>query len=186
MLFVAEFRQQIGQSTMTTYLNEVASDLLLAMFNWIQGMYKPAKLELRCAIENFLKALQSVDNAQIILEKSVYAIFDEAKNDRHFNNTYGEIKLRHFKNDYAVLCRVAHSAPQDINSMSAMNHLPKYDIQISNEVASLYIKILENSLGVLCAQYPSAIDKMHPDNKKDFLDCLSKSAKKEINTYLYS
>jgi len=185
MLFIAESNRQKGSSAMGTYLAEMASDLLLSMFNWLQGMYKPAKLELRCSIENFLKALQSVDNPHILIEKSMSAVFDAAKNDQHFNNTYSATILAKFKSDYAVLCQIAHSAPRSIDSISALNLLPKYDPKISDEVVTIFIRVIENSMGILYTQYPSVIDKMHPDNKKDFLDCLAKSTKEEINKYLY-
>ena len=105
MVFVAELIQQTGNSKYGKYLNEVASDLLLSMFNWLQGMYKPAKLELRCSIENFLKALQSIDNPEILKEKHVYSIFEQAKEDKHFISPYSSPLLKVFKSDYSLLCK---------------------------------------------------------------------------------
>lgn len=186
MVFVAELIQQTGNSKYGNYLNEVASDLLLSMFNWLQGMYKPAKLELRCSIENFLKALQSIDNPEILKEKHVYSIFEQAKEDKHFISSYSSSLLQLFKNDYSFLCRTAHSDPQNICSMSAMIFLPRYDNQSSHEIVSLFTRILENSMGILYAFYPEIVDKMHPENKKDFLDCLSKSTKEAVIKQLYS
>lgn len=64
--------------------------------------------------------------------------------------------------------------------------LPRYDNRSSHEIVSLFTRFLENSMGILYAFYPDIVDKMHPENKKDFLDCLSKSTKETIIKYLYS
>jgi hypothetical protein len=186
MVFVAEFNTQNTYTTISKFLEEMASDILLSLFNWVQGMYKPAKLELRCAIENFLKSVLSIDNPHIIEEKSVYEIFDLAKADKHFQSQFGKIRIDQLRNDYSILCHTAHSDPLEIHSTSALNLLPQYNETFSKELVTLFTRIVENSIGVLYINYPAVVDSMHPENKKDLLDCLSRATKKEINKSLYN
>lgn len=94
MVFFAELKanpEKVSElnAPLFRYFDEVISDALLSIFSWAQGAYKPAKLELRCAIENTLKALLSVGTPDIISEKRVYAIFDTAKKDRFFSTKFG-------------------------------------------------------------------------------------------------
>ena len=185
MIFFAEYNCQIEYKCFSKFLEEMSSDLLLSLFNWIQGMYKPAKLELRCAIENFLKAVVLLSDAAIIQEKSVYEIFDSAKADKHFKTEFGKKRIELLRNDYSTLCRTVHSDPVQMHSTSALNLLPQYNMDSSIELVNLYIRVVENSLGILYINYPVIVDNMHPENKKDFLDSLSKTTKKEIVESLY-
>ncbi|NLL73819.1 MAG: hypothetical protein GX237_09870 [Clostridiales bacterium] len=185
MIFSAEYNCQNKYTFFSKFIEEMSSDLLLSLFNWIQGMYKPAKLELRCAIENFLKAVLFLSDAEIIQEKSVYEIFDVAKADKHFQTEFGKKRIELLRNDYSTLCRTVHSDPLQIHSTSALNLLPQYNMDLSTEFVNLYIRIVENSLGILYINYPVIVDNMHPENKKDFLDSLSKTTKKEIVGILY-
>ena len=185
MIFVAEFNTQNAHTYFSQFLEEMSSDLLLCLFNWIQGMYKPAKLELRCAIENLLKSVLSSSDTSIIEEKSLYEIFDIAKVNKHFETDFGKTRFELLRNDYSTLCRTVHSDPLQMHSTSALNLLPQYNRELSKELVTLYIRIVENSLGILYINYPFTIDRMHPENKKDFLDSLSKTTKKEVIESLY-
>lgn len=185
MIFSAEYNFQNEYTYFSRFIEEMSSDLLLSLFNWLQGMYKPAKLELRCAIENFLKAVLFLSDATVLQEKSVYEIFDAAKLDKHFQTEFGEKCIQQLRNDYSTLCRTVHSDPLQMHSTSALNLLPQYNMNLSVELVNIYIRIVENSLGILYINYPVTVDNMHPENKKDFLDSLSKITKKEIVRCLY-
>jgi len=185
MIFNAELVSQSKYTYFSKFLEEMSSDLLLSLFNWIQGMYKPAKLELRCAIENFIKALLSLTDPSIVEEKSLYEIFDIAKTDKHFQTEYGKTCIELLRNDYSSLCGTVHSDPLQMHSTSALNLLPQYNLDLSKDLVKLYTRVVENSLGILYINYPATVDMMHPENKKDFLDSLSKTTKKEIIKSLY-
>jgi len=187
MIFVAEFNQQNPTDITSIYMNEMISDLMLSLFNWVQGMYKPSKLELRCAIEEFFKSLLAIDNPIIINVRSVYEIFELAHSDRHFSgDEFSSGYLVQLKNDYSVLCQIVHSAKNTIISTDALHLLPQYNEERSEELQKTYVKIAENILSILFAKYPEIVDKMHPENKEDFLDCLSKTTRKTVNNYLFS
>lgn len=186
MIFIAEYIQQLGNAIISIYLDETASDLLLSLFSWVQGMYKPAKLELRCAIENFLKAIISVSAPKIVEEKIIFEVFKIAKSDKHISNDFGQPRGDLLRNDYVVLCRTVHSVTEEIHSTSALNLLPNYNSEMAKEFVTIYLRTVESILGILYFNYPSVVDKMHPENKADFLGCLSKSVKKEIAERLYN
>lgn len=185
LIFVAEFKSQSINNNSVPYLDEVASDLLLSLFCVVQGMYKPAKLQLRCSIENFLKALVLINNSTITHEKNVYAIFDAAKQDCHFSTTYGAHCLDLIHNDYATLCRTVHGYLNELHPTSALSLLPQYNETLQNEVSCIYKRVVENCSGIFYLNYSEVIDQMHPENKKDFLDCLSKATKTSVIRTLY-
>lgn len=185
MIFSAECHIQKMNRIFLKYIDEMISDLLLTIFCWIQGMYKTSKLEIRCSIENYLKAVISETDNKISDEKSVYKVFDKAKVDKHFNRTMSATCLDQFNNDYSLLCHTVHSDLLQLHSISALNLLPQYESKQAHEIQKLYIRIAENFLVVLYLNYPDIIDRMHPENKVDFLDCISKSHKRGIIEELY-
>lgn len=185
LIFNAEFKTQVKYQNSVVFLEEMASDLLLSLFCVAQGMYKPAKLELRCSMENFLKSLIMIDTPTIIQEKSVYNIFDSAKKDIHFSSQMGKACVDSLHNDYAILCRTVHGDPTTINPTSALSMLPQYDQTLQQEVSSIYVRTLENCLGILYLNFPEVVAQMHPDNEKDFLDCLTKTTKGNVVRTLY-
>ena len=163
----------------------MASDLLLSLFCVVQGLYKPAKLQLRCCMENFLKSLIMINAPAIIHEKSVHAVFDAAKNDSHFHTLIGQACIDSLHNDYSTLCRTVHGDPKIMKPVSALSMLPQYNQVSHQEISSIYIRTVEQCLGVLYLNFPIVVDQMHPDNKKDFLDCLSKTTKGNVVNTLY-
>ncbi len=137
MIFSAECYVQKMNQIFLEYIDEMISDLLLAIFCWAQGMYKTSKLEMRCSIENFLKATISETDSKISDEKSVYKVFDKAKIDKHFNKTMSATCLDQFNNDYSLLCHTVHSDLSQLHSISALNLLPQYEKQQAHEVQKL-------------------------------------------------
>lgn len=185
LIFNAEFKMQGSHPNSVIFLEETCSDLLLSLFCVVQGLYKPAKLQLRCSMENFLKSLVMIYTPTIIHEKSVYAIFDAAKKDMHFSTSPGKACVDALHNDYATLCRTVHGDPTIMKPTSALSMLPQYDQTFQHEISSIYVRTIECYLEILYLNFPDIVDKMHPDNKKDFLDCLTKSTKKEVLATLY-
>ena len=148
-------------------------------------MYKPAELELRCSIENYLKALIAVTEKNVIEEKFVFRIFDKAKEDAHFQNVITSKFLASFENDYSILCHTVHSDPKVVSPISALGAIAKYIPKNPNEFQTLIIRIAEGYMGCLYFNYPAIVDKMHPENRKDFLDCLQKSTRQKIVKALF-
>lgn len=186
LVFTEEFKVQNIFPDCKPFLNETASDLLLALFCAAQGMYKPAKLQLRCSIENFLKCLLLITDPNIVSCKNVFSIFDTAKQDKHFITQLGSASFDLIHNNYSDLCRTVHGDPSVMNPISAVSLFPNFDPILQREFSDTYIKTIESFLSVFYLNYPEVIDRMHPENKKDFLDCISKKAKGGIIATLYS
>lgn len=186
LIFCGEFKIQKINQKQSAFLDEVSSDLLLAFFCVTQGMYKPAKLLLRCCIENYFKVLLLTHDEKVICDKSVFLIFDMAKEDIFSLTDYGTKCFDLLYNNYKILCRTVHGDPATMQPIKALAFLPKYNEMAHKEFTDIYIKTVETCLGFLYLKYPMIIDNMHPQNRKDFLDCLSKSTKGIIVNTLYS
>lgn len=132
-----------------------------------------------------MKSLIMINEPAIIHEKSVYAVFDAAKNDSHFHTLIGQACIDSLHNDYSTLCRTVHGDPKIMKPVSALSMLPQYNQVSHQEISSIYIRTIEQCLGVLYLNFPIVVDQMHPDNKKDFLDCLSKTTKGNVVNTLY-
>ena len=185
LVFAAEFEAQKVHEDSNPFFAEMSSDLLLSLFCAVQGMYKPAKLELRCSMELLLKAIVMTNNSNIIEEKSVYTVFDIAKQDKHFLAPFAKARINTIENDYSTLCRTVHGDPNVMSPVSALMLLPQYEEHMLRDLSKLYVRTVENYLALFYFNYPDVVDNMHPENKKDFLDCMAKSDKCEVIVSLF-
>lgn len=185
LVFTAEFKEQNINSNSNIFFEETSSDLMLSLFCAIQGMYKPAKLQLRCGVENFLKALLVINTPQIVTETSVYTIFDVAAEDKHFSGKIGDMVLQKIHNDYVCLCHTVHGDISMMHPLSALSLLPEYDKTLLDEFVNMYIGCVEQYLKILYLNYPYVLDRMHPYNKQDVLDTMAKKTKAEVVVELY-
>lgn len=186
LIFIAELRHQGFNEDSLLFLEETSSDLMTSLFCIIQGLYKTAKIELRCSIENFLKALVLIKTPLVVEEKNVYKVFDLAKTDIHFDGKLQKISFTTLQEDYKVLCRTVHGDVTTFVPISALSLLPRYTEEQIQECVKLYTGITEKFLEVLFINYRANVDKMHPENKKDLFDCLSRTTKKLVNNELFS
>ena len=185
LVFTAEFKKQGINKNSDKFFAEVSSDLMLSLFCAIQGMYKPAKLQLRCGIENFIKAIIMINTPQIVFETSVYAIFDAATKDKHFATVTGDKVRQNIRNNYTILCHTVHGDISVMHPLSALSLLPEYDKKLLKEFANIYVGCVEHYLEILYLNYPNVLDNMHPYNKQDVLDAMSKKMKSEVIHELY-
>lgn len=190
LLFTAELCQQNQSSKsfdqmVIDYFKETGSDLMQSIFSWANGSYKSSKLLLRSSIETFIKACLGDEDREVFEEKSLYKLFDIAKNHSYFK---GEIRDRHFErihNSYKILCMTAHSAPTiELASISSMKMLPRYDFKLSREFSNLFNNTLESMLSSILLNFHSIVHSMHMLNKSVFLSTLTLTSKKEIMEYI--
>ena len=166
--------------TLKCYFKEIGSDLILAFFCWVNGAYKPAELQLRSSIENFIKALSYKEKPSIIATKNVFEVFDSAAQTTVFNNDICTKYLSELKFEYSSLCAFVHSSPQKLAQNDALITLPTYNAKNATEFCSHYQKILNNMLSILYYTYYDNIYKMHEENRDLFLQGLLKSDKAKI------
>lgn len=186
LIFTTELKSHQFLVASNPFFEETASDLMLAFFCLIQGLYKPSMFQLRSSIEVFLKSLVMISCPSITTQKSVYAVFDEAIADKHFSTNIGSSIISALHSDYSCLCETAHSSPNKMQPISSLGILPRYNISSLQSIAAIFARTIENFNCIFYLNYPMLVDKMHPENKKDFLDCMAKTSKAQINQLLFS
>lgn len=172
-----------SDETLNKLFKEIGSDLILSFFCWVNGAYKPAELQLRSSIENFVKAFLYNQTPQIIATKSVYEIFDIAGNSDIFNN---KICFSHFallKNEYSSLCAYVHSSIDKLVQNEALIQLPKYNNILANEFCMHFQNVVNNMLSISYYTYYDNVYLMHVTNRDLFLQGLLKKDKYEIYNY---
>lgn len=163
-----------------TYIKETVSDYVLAFFCWVHGAYKPANLQLRSSIENFLKSILYESTPGIIVEKSVYKIFDTAKVDAYFTNTIGQKHFLCLSNYYSQLCQIAHGEISNLSDVDALKLFPTYNNQKSQEFLGNFLGVVEAVLAMYYFVYYKNIYGMHEFNRDLFLQGIKTENKKEI------
>lgn len=162
------------------YLKEVCSDLILAFFCWANGAYKPAELQLRSSIENFIKALIYRTNTTIISTKNVYEIFDIASNSAIFNNKVCKKHFNALHNEYSNLCAFAHGRLDSLSQTGALINLPEYDFKLASDFCNYFQRTINSMLSVLYFNYYANVFRMHEQNRDIFFQGVLKADKAEI------
>lgn len=172
-----------SEEILSKLFKEVGSDLILSFFCWVNGAYKPAELQLRSSIENFVKAFLYKQFPQIIMTKSVYEIFDLAENSDIFNN---KICFSHYsilRNEYASLCAYVHSSMDKLAQNEALIQLPKYNNVLANEFCIHFQNVVNKMLSISYYTYYDNVYLMHVTNRDLFLQGLLKRDKYEIYNF---
>ena len=169
------------QSLSKSYVKETLSDLIQSLFCWCNGMYKPGFLSLRSAIETFMKAVIGNKDDSIFIEKSMYAVFNRAKENDWFNSSIGKKYFEYIRNNYGELCKSVHSAMlTNLEHISSVGILPKYNSDKSKQFYNLFNSTLNCILAFILLNCDESCKKMHHANKQAFLDAIPKDIKKEI------
>ncbi|NEZ44821.1 hypothetical protein [Paenibacillus alvei] len=189
LLFIAELTHQNLSTTMNNliinFYQESGSDMMQSIFNWANGSYKASKFMLRSSIETFVKACVADHNPDIFEEKSLYKVFDIAKNHHFFTSHLGERYIDRIYNYYKVLCMTAHSTPTvNLASVSSMKMLPRYDAVLSQEFVKTFTTVVEFMLCVMFLSYSNYFYRMHDLNQTTFLSTMSLMNKREIQEFL--
>ena len=172
--------QKVFDDVERKYFTEIGSDLIQAFFCWANGAYKPAELQLRSGIENYIKALVYKEKTTILMIKNVYEVFDEAASSKVFDN---EVCKKHFDtlhNEYSNLCAFVHGAIHSLFQIGAMISLPEYNSKLASEFCNNFQRTVNSMLSVLYYNYFANVFKMHDENREIFLQGLLKADKAEI------
>ncbi len=132
---------------------ECFSDLISAFFASVHGLYKPAHMSLRSAIENIVRGLAGLSSEEAGATTSVYRLFELAALEDSFKGL-GSIHFVKLHEQYGELCLFTHSAtPAHMVRTFALANFPKHDThQLRGFVrhfefvatASLSLLVLEN------------------------------------------
>lgn len=191
LLFIAEIELQNNEKeffnkTSIEYLKETGSDIIQSIFCWVSGAYKPANMMLRSSVETFLKATLGNVNQNVFDEKSLFRVFDIAKNDSLFISPIGTKIYEGIHSGYKDLCMIAHSSIDiDLGTINSIQLLPRYSTTLATDYVQVFIRIIESFLKFLLLNFNFILADMHSLNKNVFLSTITLTSKKEVFEYIY-
>lgn len=176
----AENNNPFSHSEILNYYGESGSDLILALFCWSNGAYKPAEFQLRSAIENFIKASLYDEWHDVLQCTSVFEIMNTAFSSNFFGSTICQTALAQIRNSYANLCAFVHSSPDKLTGQRSLIVLPQYDAGNSNEFTQNFQAVVNSMLTILYYSYFDFIFSIHVINRDLFLHGLTTTIKAKI------
>lgn len=146
------------------FLQESCSDVGQAFFLTMNGCYKGAKLLLRSSIENFLKGICLDEDNDIIIEKSVYKVFNRAKATSAFADKQPLHNLLH--DIYTKLCQDVHTADrQHMASIAALSHFPTFNKKEATIIKETILKLSNLFITALALKFNKAYHHIGFENK---------------------
>jgi hypothetical protein len=155
-------------------LSETVSDIGSSKFNWLNGSYKASRVMLRSAIENFVRAMSSIDDEEQLKETSVYSLFDNARDSKIFNSS-SIVKKSYttLHSKYKELCKDTHTASaKNMENITSLVDYPKYIESKSTSTRDVFISIVKDILAILCISFNELYHKMHHGNKENIINSL--------------
>lgn len=152
-------------------ISEVISDVGSSKFNWINGSYKASRVMLRSSIENFIRALSSIADESLLVEKSVYSLMERAKLTKIFTSSV-QVKnsFNNLHASYRELCKDTHTSQlENMEKISSLIDYPKFYEQKSNSTGELFIGVIKDILVILCLVFNALYYKMHHKNRENIL-----------------
>lgn len=163
-------------------LSETVSDIGSSQFNWLSGSYKAARVMLRSAIENFVRALSAIEDTSLLTEKSVFKVFEKANISSVFNASItinDAYQLLHSR--YATLCEDTHTATSNnMEYITSLADYPQYIVDKSDSTKDLFVSTVQHILLILCLTFNKIYHSMHHRNKENILNSIPKSYKRFI------
>lgn len=165
------------------YLRESCSDMGQTFFLIFHGCYKGAKLLLRSSIENFIKSVCMDEKTNIDGSKSVYEIFEYAKDSVTFQGEK-QLLFHNIHNAYSNLCQDVHTA--NINHMEHITALRKYpnlEKDKIGEVKNLLVTISQDFVTLLCLKYNQFFHAIDYENKEIIMNGILKDYRKAVHNF---
>lgn len=165
------------------HINESVSDIGSSLFNWMNGNYKASRVMLRISIENFIRAISSIEKNSQLKEMSTYKLFEIAAATKIISNN-SLIKKHYDKlhNDYKLLCKDIHTASKlNMSNITSLVDFPSFNKIKSNECKSIFIRVSENITILLCLLFNEFYHSMHHRNKENIINALPGTLKAAIN-----
>ncbi len=130
-------------------ISESFSDIMSSFFAAIHGLYKPAHMSLRSAVETFVRGMTGLYSEEATTTTSVYRLFELARTCDIFSG----FAVQHFRvlhQQYVLLCGFTHSAnPAHMTKNHAFSNFPKQDI----ETLRIWVRHHESVVQAMLAIY---------------------------------
>jgi hypothetical protein len=147
-------------------LVECASDLAHALFAWLHGAYKSARVMLRSAIENFFKCVGVTEHDDIIALRNTFEVVDRVGHLAFFLPELHQRRFSQLRDAYAVLCLDVHTATVDeMEHVGALSFFPRFDAEAADDTGTLYVRVTSAVLEILCLMFPPLYSSMHYRNR---------------------
>jgi hypothetical protein len=161
---------------------ESTSDMGAAYFNWINGGYKPSRVMIRVAIENFVRAVSAIDDVNQLTENSVYVLFDRAKELNVFKaNDLVKRCFTQLHADYKLLCADAHtSSAINMSQLSSLSGLPAFQSAKAASSSKIFVRTLNNMNSIFCIVFKEFYQSMHHRNRENVLNGVRRGDKPAI------
>lgn len=168
--------------TQIAYLTESCSDIGNAFFVMLHGAYKPSRLIIRSSIETFIKGFTLDDYPGIIIEKSLYKIFDNVKTLTFFQDDIPKKIFGDIHRKYITLCLDTHTATElNMQHLTALNYFPEFKIDDAEFISKLVSQLVTSYITLICLKYNSYYIKMHHKSKENIIDNIDKNLRPIIN-----
>ena len=160
---------------------ETCSDFGNSILLTTHGMYKQASMSNRSAIENFSKSICYVHDNTVITDSSVRSIFNKTSHLSCFLDPVLSEKFNLIINIYSELCSYTHTATiTNMSHISALNDLPKFNIEKSTEFSISYKKLVKCCLYIYIRLYRVYFFKFSPDNRDIIFEVFSPKERRSI------
>ena len=161
---------------------ESVSDIGSAVFNWMNGNYKTARVMIRVLIENYVRAISSLDDKGQLDEKNVYAMLAKAKVSPCFSvDPFVKRCFENLHSDYKLLCRDAHTASEhDMQQLTSLADIPGFDCKKSKETGKVIVRATKNLTTSFCLIFNNFFHTMHHRNKENVLLGVWKDVKPRV------
>ena len=160
------------------YLQESVSDCGQCLFLAMNGCYKGARLLLRSSIENFLKGICLDEVPQIITEKSVYQVFEDAE----LANVFKKNELiKDLHSIYGDLCMYVHTAGSThMSGVSALKFFPHFNKEEADKLSVVFIRLLPIFVTALCLKFNCQYHYINYQNKEVIGSIILDDYKKQV------
>jgi hypothetical protein len=142
----------------SSHFNQIAeyfSDIVSALFASMHGLYKPAHMSLRSAIETFVRGVAGPFSTEAETTTSVYRLFEIAGNQTPFLGASNAFFIK-LHEHYSELCLFTHSAtPAHMARNYALATFPKHDTLQMKVFVRHFESIVAASLSALVLANPN-------------------------------
>lgn len=165
------------------YYTECVSDAAQSILIASQGMYKPAYLILRSAVENHFKCIGILHGVDVLAIANVFSLIDEVKKTSVATaTTAGKNHFQWLRAEYGRLCEHVHTANHlHMAKTNLLGIFPRYDRATAAAFFSGSLTTVSTSIAALnCLMLVHAFRKMHHTNIDQIFDVLPKATRAEI------
>lgn len=166
------------------HFNECFSEFGSAIFLISNGCYKAAQLTMRSCIENYIKSVSIISVEDANQEKSVFELFEIAKNTPFFK--FSELHSKHYqtlKSMYAELCCYTHTAhANNTQKITSLGDFPYISMPEATIAKDNYNKLSSCFIESCLLLFMEKIHSFNFRNKDIIFSCVGKETKLFIST----